>query len=59
MPTIMIIQALIGLAGSVPSLVQAGETVIKLLREGRDPTPEEQALFDQALEDAMKATPDA
>jgi hypothetical protein len=52
-----IIQALIALAGEIPSLVTAGNTVMTLIREGRDPTPEEQAQFDQALEDADKALP--
>lgn len=52
-----IIEALIALAGEIPSLVIAGNTVVTLIREGRDPTPEEQAQFDQALEDAMNAMP--
>jgi hypothetical protein len=54
-----IIQALIALAGEIPSLVQAGQTVIKLIQEGRDPTPAEQAQFDQALADAAAAIPQA
>lgn len=54
-----IIEALLAFANEVPSLVKAGETVMTLIREGRDPTAEEQALFDQALEDAVNATPQA
>ena len=54
-----IIQALIALAGEVPSLVTAGNTVVTLIKEGRDPTPEEQAQFDQALKDAEAAIPSA
>jgi hypothetical protein len=53
-----IIQALIALAGEIPSLVKAGQTVMTLIRENRDPTPEEQAQFDQALEDADNALPE-
>lgn len=52
-----IIQALIALAGEIPSLVTAGNTVVTLIQEQRDPTPEEQAQFDQALEDAAAAIP--
>lgn len=52
-----IIQALIALAGEIPSLVTAGNTVMTLIKEQRDPTPDEQAQFDQALEDAVNATP--
>lgn len=52
-----IIEALVALAGEVPSLVAAGKTVMQLIREGRDPTPAEQAQFDQALEDANNAIP--
>lgn len=54
-----IIQALILLAGEIPSLVTAGNTVVTLIKEQRDPTPEEQAQFDQALADALAATPTA
>lgn len=54
---IPIIEALIALAGEIPSLMQAGETVKTLITENRDPTPEEQAQFDQALADALAATP--
>lgn len=56
---IAIIQALIAVAGEIPSLVTAGETVVRLLREGRDPTPAEQAQFDQALRDANDSLPSA
>lgn len=52
-----IIEALIAAAGAIPSLMQAGQTVMTLIRENRDPTPEEQAQFDQALEDANNALP--
>lgn len=52
-----IIEALIALAGEIPSLVTAGQTVVTLIREGRDPTPAEQAQFDQALADAVAAIP--
>ena len=52
-----IIEALIALAGEIPSLVQAGKTVMQLISEGRDPTPAEQAQFDKALADAVAATP--
>ena len=54
---IPIIEALIALAGEIPSLVLAGQTVVKLLQEGRDPTPEEQAQFDAALADATANIP--
>lgn len=53
-----IIQALLAFVGEVPSLVQAGKTVMTLIRENRDPTPEEQAQFDQALDDANAALPE-
>lgn len=56
---IPIIEALIGLAGEIPSLLTAGQTVVTLIKENRDPTPEEQAQFDQALEDANNALPAA
>lgn len=48
-----IIQALIALAGEVPELVAAGQTVVKLIQDNRDPTPEEQAQFDAALKAAQ------
>lgn len=54
-----IIQALIAVAGEIPSLVTAGNTVVTLLKEQRDPTDAEQAQFDQALKDAVAATPQA
>lgn len=56
---IPIIEAAIALLGQVPSLVQALSTVKTLITEQRDPTPAEQALFDQALADAVAATPSA
>lgn len=52
-----IIEAAIALLGEVPSLVQALNTVKSLITDNRDPTPEEQAQFDQALADAVAATP--
>lgn len=54
---IPIIEAAIALLGAVPSLVQALGTVKTLITEQRDPTPAEQAQFDQALADAVAATP--
>jgi len=52
-----IIEAAIALLGQVPSLMTALATVKTLITENRDPTLEEQAQFDQALEDAVAATP--
>lgn len=47
---IAIIQALMGIAGQIPSLVTAGETAINLLKTGGTITSEQQAQIDQALE---------
>lgn len=54
-----IIEAAIALLGQIPSLVQALSTVKTLITEQRDPTSAEQAQFDQALADALAATPTA
>lgn len=54
---IPIIEAAIALLGQVPSLVAALGTVKTLITEQRDPTEEEQKQFDQALNDALAATP--
>lgn len=54
-----VIQALIALAGEVPSLVEAGNTVVSLIVGQRDPTPDELAQFDKALDDAIAAIPKA
>lgn len=54
---IPIIEAAISLLGQIPSLVQALSTVKTLITEQRDPTAAEQAQFDQALADALAATP--
>ena len=52
---IALLQALASFAGQVPALVEATNTAVDLLRSGRDPTPEEQARFDAALEAANDA----
>lgn len=52
-----ILNALIAIAGEIPSLVKAGQTVVMLLEQNRDPTPEEQAQFDQALLDVVNNIP--
>lgn len=52
-----IIEALIAASAQIPELVTAGQTVITLLKENRDPTPEEQAQFDAALAAADAALP--
>lgn len=54
---IPIIEAAIALLGEVPSLMAALSTVKTLITENRDPTPDEQAQFDKALDDALAATP--
>lgn len=56
---VQLIQALAGFATAVPSMVTAAETGIRLLKEGRGPTPEEQAQLDQALADAEANIPQA
>jgi hypothetical protein len=50
-----IIEMLLAFAGDVPELVAAGKTVVDLLRSGQEPTPEQMASFDLALEAANAA----
>lgn len=59
MGVVEIIQLLIAAAGEIPSVITAAQTVIKLVEEDRDPTPEEQAQFDQARADAVAHIPSA
>lgn len=56
---IPIVEALLALADKIPELMQAGQTVVTLLKENRDPTPDEQAQFDAALAAADAALPEA
>ena len=53
---IALIAQLISLAMQyVPSLIQEGELAIGLLTSGKDPTPEQQATIDLALDKANAA----
>lgn len=57
---IPVIEALVAAAArEAPSLVQAGQTIISLVKQGRDPTPAEQAELDAALAAADAALPSA
>lgn len=52
---IQVIEMLSAFAGQVPELVAAGQTVADLLRTGKNPTPEQLAAFDAALDAANTA----
>lgn len=54
---IAIINALLNATTTAPALIQAGKIAIECLRGPREPTDEEQAIIDAALEDADKALP--
>lgn len=54
---IAIITALLNAANQTPALIQAGKVAIDCLTHSRDPSPDEQAIIDAALEDADKSLP--
>lgn len=53
------IEALAAFAPSVPEIVTGIQTAIKLLQSGEDPTPEQKAAIDAALDAANKAVQNA
>lgn len=52
---IPIIEMLIAFAGAVPELVLAGQTVVNLIRSGKEPTPQQMEAFALALDAANAA----
>ena len=52
---VAILQAVMALLPQVPELISGVQTAISLVQSGADPTPEQQATIDAALEAANNA----
>ena len=55
MPIAVLLPLLVSILGQAPQVIESVKKIWDLAKSDKEPTPEEQAAFDAALEEAHKA----